>query len=88
MATLPLAFHFVRDFTIIITIKSLADVFLIQHTCKFEKNQIVLKLTVRILPVKRPKLDLLCCNSLLNWSTKLARFSPQSERKQEPIASS
>ena len=50
----------------------------ISHTTHLEiwEKQIVLKLMVRILPVKRPKLDLICCNSLLNWSTKLARFSP------------
>ena len=84
MATLPLAFHFVRDFNIIIILKSLADVFLIQHTWNLVKK-IDLKLTVRILAVKHPKLDLLCCNLLLNWSTKLARFSLPIGEKAETI---
>ena len=85
MATPPLAFHFVRDFNIIIILKSLADVFLIQHTWNLVKKKIDLKLTVRILAVKHPKLDLLCCNSLLNWSTKLARFSLPIGEKAETI---
>ena len=87
MVTLPLAFHFVRDFTIIIIIKSLADVFLIQHTWKLKKKRIHLKM-VRILQVKHPKIHLFRFNSLLNWSTKLRVSLYQSERTPRPIASS